>query len=169
MFIDRKRRLMRGLRFYAAMRRAEKRRAVNTEKRGLEAMMKEDFFLQETCEIMSGLFNVVITIVDKDFTRIAGTDHYKAQVGKPAANPNVFKEVMENEKTIIIDKPGEEAVCILCRNRAECREKAAIYTPLKVNDEIGGVLESLLLPKSRKRARSLKMKPSADFQKSWRN
>ena len=48
---------MRGLRFYAAMRRAEKRRAVNTEKRGLEAMMKEDFFLQETCEIMSGLFN----------------------------------------------------------------------------------------------------------------
>ena len=66
---------MRGLRFYAAMRRAEKRRAVNTEKRGLEAMMKEDFFLQETCEIMSGLFNVVITIVDKDFTRIAGTDH----------------------------------------------------------------------------------------------
>ena len=36
---------MRGLRFYAAMRRAEKRRAVNTEKRGLEAMMKEDFFL----------------------------------------------------------------------------------------------------------------------------
>ena len=91
-------------------------------------------------------------------------------MGNPAAYPNVFKEVMENEKTIIIDKPGEEAVCILCRNRAECREKAAIYTPLKVNDEIGGgVLESLLLPKSRKRARSLKMKPSADFQKSWRN
>lgn len=118
---------------------------------------------------MSGLFNVVITIVDKDFTRIAGTDHYKAQVGKPAANPNVFKEVMENEKTIIIDKPGEEAVCRLCRNRAECREKAAIYTPLKVNDEIGGVLESLLLPKSRKRVRSLKMKPSADSRKSWLN
>lgn len=94
-------------------------------------MMKEDFFLQETCEIMSGLFNVVITIVDKDFTRIAGTDHYKAQVGKPAANPNVFKEVMENEKTIIIDKPGEEAVCILCRKPRRMQGKGSHLYPFK--------------------------------------
>ena len=36
-------------------------------------MLMEKSFLQETCEIISGLFNVVITIVDEEFIRIAGT------------------------------------------------------------------------------------------------
>lgn len=78
-------------------------------------MLMEKSFLQETCEIISGLFNVVITIVDKEFIRIAGTDHYKDQIGKPAANPNVFKDVMDNDKTVIIRNPGEESVCAFCK------------------------------------------------------
>ena len=101
-------------------------------------MLSEKSFLQETCEIISGLFNVVITIVDKEFMRIAGTDHYKEEVGKPAANPNVFKEIMENDKTVVITNPGGEAVCALCNNRSTCREKAAIYAPLKVDGRIAG-------------------------------
>lgn len=101
-------------------------------------MLMEKSFLQETCEIISGLFNVVITIVDEEFIRIAGTDHYKDQIGKPAANPNVFKDVMDNDKTVIIRNPGEESVCAFCKNRMLCREKAAIYAPLKVNDKMAG-------------------------------
>lgn len=103
-------------------------------------MLEQSFFLQDTCEVISGLFNVVITIVDKRFIRVAGTAHYKDVIGEKAANPNVFKTIMEKNRTVIISDPGNETVCMDCSNRNRCTEKAAIYTPLKVNGEIvGGV------------------------------
>ncbi len=115
-------------------------------------MIKQSFFLQDTCEIISGLFNVVITIVDKSFLRIAGTDHYKGEIGKPAVNPNVFKNVMENDKTIIIDHPGKEPVCNECSNKDNCQEKAAIYTPLKVDGEIVGGVGIIAFTEEQKRS-----------------
>lgn len=102
--------------------------------------MDKTSFIQDTCEIISGLFNVVITIVDKNFIRIAGTDRYKNMIGEESLNPFVFKEVMENDKTIIISNPGEATICQYCKDINNCPEKAAIYTPLKVNKKIvGGV------------------------------
>lgn len=98
--------------------------------------MDKTSFIQDTCEIISGLFNVVITIVDKNFIRIAGTDRYKSMIGEESLNPFVFKEVMENDTTIIISNPGEAKICQYCKSRNNCPEKAAIYTPLKVNNKI---------------------------------
>lgn len=115
-------------------------------------MIKQTSFLQDTCEIISGLFNVVITIVDSGFIRIAGTAHYREQIGKPATNPNVFKTVMEKDRTIIILEPGKEPVCNECRNKDNCQEKAAIYTPLKVNGEIVGGVGIIAFTEEQKRS-----------------
>lgn len=115
-------------------------------------MLQQSNFLQDTCEIVSGLFNVVITIVDKEFIRIAGTDRYKGEIGRQAANPNVFKKVMENDRTIIINSPGNEEICGGCVNKNNCPEKAAIYTPLEVKGEIIGGLGIMAFNEEQKRS-----------------
>lgn len=98
----------------------------------------QNYFLQEICEVVSELFNVVITIIDKNFIRVAGTSLYKEQIGKKASNPFVFSTIMEKDITVNITQPGKEDTCNNCINKNNCLEKAAIYTPLKVNNIIVG-------------------------------
>lgn len=97
-------------------------------------------FIQETCETVSELFNVVITTIDKDFIRTTGTGLYKAEIGSKVENSNVFKSVIENNQKIIISSPGEEPACANCENKENCKEKAAVYAPLHVNGEIRGAI-----------------------------
>lgn len=107
-------------------------------------------FLQETCEIVSQLFNVVITIIDTDFIRVAGTGEYEAEVGKHVVNPNIFESVMEKNDTLIINRPGEDPVCAGCANKASCREKAAVYAPLHVKGEIRGAMALIAFTEEQK-------------------
>lgn len=103
-------------------------------------LSERNSFIQETCEIISELFNVVITTINTDFIRTAGTDEYKEEIGKEVVNSNVFKNVMEKNERIIITNPGEDPACAACVNKGNCREKAAIYAPLHVKGEIRGAI-----------------------------
>lgn len=103
-------------------------------------MMERYAFLQETCEIISELLNVVITTIDTNFVRTAGSSVYRGEVGKPVVNPNIFKSVIENNQTVVIDSPGMDPVCATCENRLNCDEKAAIYAPLHIKGEICGAI-----------------------------
>ena len=103
-------------------------------------LYENEDFLQETCEIVSELFNVVITIIDTDFLRISGTGEYYGEVGKKVVNPNVFKSVIEKNETVIISNPGEDPACAACEHRQYCREKAAVYAPLHVRGEMWGAI-----------------------------
>ncbi len=106
----------------------------------MKMLSKNSGYIQETCEIISELFNVVITTIDSDFIRTAGTGEYRGEVGRKVANPNVFKSVMERNETIVITRPGEDPACSTCVNRGNCREKAAIYAPLHVKGKIRGAI-----------------------------
>ena len=103
-------------------------------------MFERYAFLQETCEIISELLNVVITTIDTNYMRTAGSNVYRTEVGKPVVNPNIFKSVIENNQTVVIDSPGRDPVCAVCENRLNCHEKAAIYAPLHVKGEIRGAI-----------------------------
>lgn len=107
-------------------------------------------FLQETCEIVSQLFNVVITIIDTDFIRVAGTDEYEKEVGKKVVNPNIFESVIEKNDTLIINHPGVDPVCAGCANKANCREKAAVYAPLHVKEQIRGAMALIAFTEEQK-------------------
>ena len=103
-------------------------------------LYENEDFLQETCEIISELFNVVITIIDTEFLRISGTGEYYTEVGKKVVNPNVLKSVIEKNETVIIRNPGEDPACAVCEHRQYCREKAAVYAPLHVRGEMWGAI-----------------------------
>ena len=116
-------------------------------------MTKNNYdFLQETCEIISELFNVVITTIDTRFVRTAGSGEYRPEIGKKVENPNVFKSVIQKNETIIINSPAKDPVCVSCENRANCREKAAIYAPLHVKGEIYGAIGIIAFSEEQKRS-----------------
>ena len=107
--------------------------------KGVVSMMNKHYsFIQETCEIVSELFNVVITTIDKDYIRTTGTGLYRAKIGNKVENPNVFKSVIEHNQKIIINNPSREPACAACENRDNCKEKAAVYAPLQDKGEIRG-------------------------------
>ncbi len=103
-------------------------------------MAERYLFLQETIEIVSELFNVVITTINSDYIRTSGTGEYRSEVGKRVENPNIFRKVIDCEETIIVNSPSKDPVCMNCENIHNCREKAAIYAPLTVKGKISGAI-----------------------------
>ena len=103
-------------------------------------MVDRYLFLQETIEIVSELFNVVITTINSNYIRTSGTGGYRGEIGKIVENPNIFRKVIENKETIIVNSPSKDPVCAHCENINNCREKAAIYAPLTVKGEISGAI-----------------------------
>jgi len=97
-------------------------------------------YIQNVSEIVSDLFDLAITIVDRKFLRVAGTHSYKDSIGKTVENPNVFRYVMEKDKSVLIRDPRKDPACIECLNKSSCKKTTAIYAPLKVeNTVVGGM------------------------------
>lgn len=97
-------------------------------------------YIQNISEIVSDLFDLAITIVDRNYVRVAGTHIYKDSIGKKVENPNVFRFVMEKNKSVLIKDPRVDLVCIECQNKSHCKKTTAIYAPLRVeNTVVGGI------------------------------
>lgn len=93
-------------------------------------------YIQNVSEITSDLFDLAITIVDRNFIRVSGTHSYKDQVGRTVENPNVFRYVMEKDKSVLIKEPRIDPVCTECLNKSKCKKTTAIYAPIKVQNQV---------------------------------
>jgi len=103
-------------------------------------IFKYSSYIQNVAEIVSDLFDLAITIVDRKYLRVAGTHSYKDSIGKTVENPNVFRYVMEKDKCVLIKDPRNDIACIECVNKSNCKKTTAIYAPLKVeNTVVGGM------------------------------
>lgn len=103
-------------------------------------IFKYSSYIQNVAEIVSDLFDLAITIVDRKYLRVAGTHGYKDSIGKTAENPNVFRYVMEKDKCVLIKDPRNDIACIECVNKSSCKKTTAIYAPLKVENTVVGGL-----------------------------
>jgi PAS domain S-box-containing protein len=97
-------------------------------------------FMQNISEIMASLFGLEITIVDRNYLRVSGTDRYKDTVGKTIVNHHVFRYVMEKNKTVSVDDPGVDIACFDCPSGGTCGKTAAIYAPITVDNVVIGGL-----------------------------
>jgi sigma-54 dependent transcriptional regulator, acetoin dehydrogenase operon transcriptional activator AcoR len=97
-------------------------------------------YMQSMSEITADLFNLVTTVVDRNYVRIAGTHHFSDSIGKPVKNHHVFRYVMEKDKCVMINQPRQDIACLDCSNTEECRKTAAIYTSIKVEEAVVGGL-----------------------------
>ncbi|MCH4888228.1 AAA family ATPase [Acidaminobacter sp. JC074] len=106
--------------------------------------MSEMIRIKETIEgVISAIHSVIqvdVTVIDRDYNRIAATGIYTDQIGKRVAKNSVFYKALHNGHEYIVESPREEEVCFDCENRVECREYAEVCCPIFLEDQVVGII-----------------------------
>ncbi|MDO5718063.1 MAG: sigma 54-interacting transcriptional regulator [Tissierellia bacterium] len=91
--------------------------------------------------ITAEIAKVHVEVVNADLKRVAGTGFFEDFVGDDISNwGEVYKYVLRTGKRQIITNPRENDLCKKCPNKKQCHETLEISTPIKVHDEILGVI-----------------------------
>jgi transcriptional regulator with GAF, ATPase, and Fis domain len=96
--------------------------------------------VQKTAEAIADVLKIEVEIADDKLVRIAGTGKYKDQCGKVMLDGFVYKHVLDTGNTVVIEKPGFNALCLPCPNRENCCENGEIASPILLNGVAIGVI-----------------------------
>ena len=97
--------------------------------------------VQEYAEVISQVSGVDVEVVDKNLYRVAGTGLYAGGVNQDMSSEGyVYKHILNTGETKIIYDPGEDILCFKCPNRSNCQETIEISMPIKVDEEIMGII-----------------------------
>ncbi|WP_099192617.1 sigma-54 interaction domain-containing protein [Tepidibacter mesophilus] len=90
---------------------------------------------------ISTIINVDVEIVDNNLYRIAGTGIYKDKINQDMSNEgSIYKHVLQTSESYIIKDPKKHEFCQECRDKLSCIETMLICKPIKLNEEIIGVI-----------------------------
>lgn len=103
------------------------------------------FEIQETvmkyADIMSKVALVEVEVVDQYLFRVAGTGFFSEHVNEDmSSEAYVYRRVLENGDRTLIYDPGEAEICQNCPRKGNCEEKIEISMPIRLGDEIIGVI-----------------------------
>jgi transcriptional regulator with PAS, ATPase and Fis domain len=91
--------------------------------------------------VISHVINVDVEIVDKNLLRIAGTGIYKDKINEDITKEGmVYSNVLKTGEQHIIEEPGKHFLCEECESKNNCVEKMQICTPIRLDEEIIGVI-----------------------------
>lgn len=103
--------------------------------------------VQEVAEAIAAVLKVDVTIIDKNFNRIAATGKYKKFIGNKIPGKCLFELVIKEKKTNHIkrylkdnEKKINPSVCESCEAKERCTEYATIGYPIIMEDEVIGVI-----------------------------
>ena len=96
-------------------------------------------YIQSICENISNILDVDVTLVTKDLVRIAGTGIFKDKIGEIISKEAIYFNVLKEGKSYLINKELNNE-CDKCCHKQQCKELADICTPVKLGNEILGVL-----------------------------
>jgi len=82
-----------------------------------------------------------VEIVDARLFRIAGTGRYNNHINEDMSQEGfVYKQVLATGEKQFIEEPGKHILCTLCPKYERCDEKMELCTPIKLKNEIIGVI-----------------------------
>ncbi|TGE34565.1 sigma 54-interacting transcriptional regulator [Desulfosporosinus sp. Sb-LF] len=96
--------------------------------------------VQQTADAIAEALKIEVEIADADLIRVAGTGKYKSRCGCPMDAGFVYRHVMKTGVAVIIDNPGFNELCQPCTCRGNCLEYAEVAIPIRVEDQIIGVI-----------------------------
>lgn len=101
--------------------------------------------IQETvmkyADIMSKVAQVEVEVVDQHLFRVAGTGFFSEHVNEDmSSEAYVYRQVLANGTRTLIYDPGEEEICHNCPRKGDCKEEIEISMPIRLGDEIIGVI-----------------------------
>lgn len=91
--------------------------------------------------IISKIVKVEVEVVDSNLYRIAGTGIYEKEINKDMSSEGyVYKHVLASGERQIVFEPGKDDLCINCPDKENCKEKFEVSTPIKIKENIIGVI-----------------------------
>ncbi|AKL95348.1 sigma54 specific transcriptional regulator Fis family [Clostridium aceticum] len=96
--------------------------------------------VQNISEAIASVIKVDVTVVDNEYKRIAGTGSYRERIGEEVNQNSVFGVAIKKGEGFIIENAGQHAVCLQCVDAKDCKEYAEVCCPIKVNNEVVGVI-----------------------------
>lgn len=92
-------------------------------------------------DIVSQIANVDVEVVDDQLFRVAGTGMFREKINQDMSEEGyVYRHVLHTGKTQIIYEPGREEICQSCPHRHDCREEIEISMPVRMSDEVIGII-----------------------------
>ncbi|WP_250265969.1 sigma 54-interacting transcriptional regulator [Rhodovastum atsumiense] len=82
-----------------------------------------------------------VEIVDEFMVRVAGSGIYRHMLNENMAdNGYIYRQTLHTKQTILVENPGENAVCSHCAKRHSCRELLDLSTPIVLDGHVLGVI-----------------------------
>lgn len=92
-------------------------------------------------KVISHVIKIDVEIVDARLFRIAGTGRYSNNINEDMSQEGfVYRQVLFTGETQSIEEPGKHPLCKLCSKHEHCDEKMELCTPIKLKNEIIGVI-----------------------------
>lgn len=92
--------------------------------------------IQQVAKSIAAVLNVEIMILDNKLNKLGGT------VGseKNFYISNIYKYLMDTGNKVILEEPGFHELCKECKNYQKCPEKAEFDIPIKIDNQIVGII-----------------------------
>lgn len=123
------------------------------------------YYIQSICDNISCVLDVDVTLVSKDLTRIAGTGRFKNKIGEKISEETIYYKVLKEARPYVINKELEVS-CSKCSNKHNCMELADICTPVKLGEQVLGILGIAAFNEMQKNNLLSKNKELTEFIKS---
>ncbi len=113
-------------------------------------------------EVIAGVLNVDVEIVDDNLEKIAGTGRFRNDINT-FSKGLVYETVLREGRHRVIDFPRENEICRLCDSRGECIETMEIATPIVSDGEKIGVIGLVCTTEEQKGYISNNLESHVDF------
>ncbi len=95
---------------------------------------------QNVAEAIAAVLGIEVTIMNQEFTRIAGTGRYGKTIGQKIEKDTVFDYCLRSGETYIIERVKKDPICLKCPQKGDCTEVAEICVPILFNEQAIGVI-----------------------------
>ena len=96
-------------------------------------------YIQSICQNISTVLDVDVTVVSKDLIRIAGTGIFENKVSEKISDNSAYSKILTTGEPYIFKRESEKS-CKVCIHNKDCKELADICSPIKMGDDILGIL-----------------------------
>ncbi|WFA07773.1 sigma 54-interacting transcriptional regulator [Tissierella sp. Yu-01] len=97
--------------------------------------------VQKYAEVIAQVSGVDVEVVDNKLYRVAGTGLYSGNINQDMSSEGyVYKHILKTGETKVIYNPGKDILCTNCPKYSNCQETIEISMPIKIHDEIIGII-----------------------------
>lgn len=99
-----------------------------------------DYKIQSQCESLSSILSIETTVVDENLLRIAGTGDFYHSINENSPENSLFAKVLKSGEAELNLYDKKNPICQTCSNSDTCKELKSMILPIKVEDDIIGVV-----------------------------